>query len=73
MRRLLLLAITPAVTALVVAGCGSGADNGHGGYRGAPADGNRATATTRTAPGAGTTVAVSKLNVGTAGANIDHS
>jgi predicted lipoprotein with Yx(FWY)xxD motif len=66
MKRYLLLAIAPAATALVVAGCGSGANNEHAGDGGASANGNRATPTTRTARGAGATLAVSKLNVGNA-------
>jgi predicted lipoprotein with Yx(FWY)xxD motif len=71
MKRLSLLAFAPAATAVLIAGCGGGGsgstqqNNGQGGYGGAPAKGSKTTSKVGAA-GAGTTVALRKLKVGTA-------
>jgi predicted lipoprotein with Yx(FWY)xxD motif len=72
MKRLALIAFAPAAAAVLIAGCGGGGsgntqqNNGQSGYGGAPATGSKSAANAGAAPGAGTTVALAKLKVGTA-------
>lgn len=67
-----LLALAPAAAALVVAGCGGGGggstpqSSGPSVYGGAPANGSKTTGNAGAASGAGATVALRKLKVGTA-------
>jgi predicted lipoprotein with Yx(FWY)xxD motif len=71
MKRVSFLALAPAAVALVVAGCGGGGGdtpqgNGQTSYGGAPAAGGKPTDNAGAGRGAGLTVALRKLKVGTA-------